>query len=243
MITQNNHISYQINTTILELILLKSKLQKQTTNFDDKWKPKLITNEDLQDPPPNDDNENKQQQPIGKYLKKILDEKFEVSLVPADSVPYVTVDYQKNIIADYIKMKLGYECKHIQQFYGMAQINQNYFSVYEWTELGKLSEVYEKYDLDWSTKLRISLNILSGIIFLNCCDILHKSIKCENILMTEDMKPKISNIKFDINKNTSGNASSNAYANWLKDVYILAPEIIDIQNYPRRYTSKSQIFR
>ncbi|EXX75442.1 uncharacterized protein OCT59_019658 [Rhizophagus irregularis] len=239
VITQNNQINYQINTTILELLLLKSKVQKQSTNFDDKWKPKLITNDDLQDSPTPLEG-----QLTGKCLKKILiKENKQVSLIPADSIPYNTVDYQKNIILDYIKMKLGHECKHIHQFYGMAQLNQNFFSVYEWTDLGKLSEVYEKYDLDWSTKLRISLDILSGIIFLNCCDILHKSIKCENILMTDDMKPKITNIKFDFNnKNASGNATSHAYSNWLKDVYILAPEIIDIQNYPKRYTSKSQIY-
>ncbi|CAG8466822.1 3576_t:CDS:2 [Funneliformis mosseae] len=239
IITQNNHINYQVNTTILELILLKCKVQKQNTNFDDKWKPKLITSDELQDPP-SDDND---KQPTGtvKYLKKIFRREKKVSLIPADSIPYVTVDYQKHVIIDYIKMKLGNECKHIHQFYGMAKLNQNFYAVYEWTELGKLSEVYEKYELDWSTKLRIASDILSGLIFLNCCDIIHKSIRCDNILMTENMKPKITNINLFINKNTSSN-NSNAYANWLKDVYYLAPEIIDIQSYSRRYTTKSQIF-
>ncbi|CAG8541892.1 4445_t:CDS:2 [Funneliformis caledonium] len=239
IITQNNHINYQVNTTILELILLKCKVQKQNTNFDDKWKPKLMTSDELQDPP-SDDND---KQPTGtvKYLKKIFRREKKVSLIPADSIPYVTVDYQKHVIIDYIKMKLGNECKHIHQFYGMAKLNQNFYAVYEWTELGKLSEVYEKYELDWSTKLRIASDILSGLIFLNCCDIIHKSIRCDNILMTENMKPKITNINLFINKNTSSN-NSNAYANWLKDVYYLAPEIIDIQSYSRRYTTKSQIF-
>ncbi|UZO27471.1 uncharacterized protein OCT59_019664 [Rhizophagus irregularis] len=63
-------------------------------------------------------------------------------------------------------------------------------SVFGWAENGNLRELYEKFDIEWPRKLKIALNICRGIIFLHGCQILHNDIRCENILITENLEPK-----------------------------------------------------
>ncbi|PKY18099.1 hypothetical protein RhiirB3_405142 [Rhizophagus irregularis] len=68
------------------------------------------------------------------------------------------------------------ECKNVMAF--------------EWAELGTLRQLYLKKHILWHYKVRIALEICRGLIFLQCADILHHDLKCENILITENLEPK-----------------------------------------------------
>jgi hypothetical protein len=93
-----------------------------------------------------------------------------------------------------ILMKLS-ECKHILRFYGISMIENKNVTVFEWAELGTLRQLYLKKHILWHYKVRIALEICRGLIFLQCADILHHDLKCENILITENLEPKIYNFE------------------------------------------------
>ncbi|PKY42315.1 kinase-like protein [Rhizophagus irregularis] len=88
------------------------------------------------------------------------------------------------------------KCNYIINFHGLCEKDGSIFSVFEWTENGNLRELYEKFDIEWPRKLKIALNICRGITFLHGCQILHHNIRCENILITENLEPKISNFEY-----------------------------------------------
>ncbi|RGB37277.1 kinase-like domain-containing protein [Rhizophagus diaphanus] len=88
------------------------------------------------------------------------------------------------------------KCNYIINFHGLCEKDGSIFSVFEWTENGNLRELYEKFDIEWPRKLKITLNICRGITFLHGCQILHHNIRCENILITENLDPKISNFEY-----------------------------------------------
>ncbi|CAB5361443.1 unnamed protein product [Rhizophagus irregularis] len=88
------------------------------------------------------------------------------------------------------------KCDYIINFYGLCEMDGNTLGVFGWTENGNLKELYEKFDIGLSRKLKIALNICRGITFLHGCHILHHDIRCENILITKNLEPKISNFKY-----------------------------------------------
>ena len=93
-----------------------------------------------------------------------------------------------------ILMKLS-ECKHILRFYGISTIENNNVMVFEWAERGTLRELYSKKYIPWHFKVRIALEICRGLIFLQEADILLYDLKCQNILITESLEPKIYNFE------------------------------------------------
>ncbi|RGB35134.1 kinase-like domain-containing protein [Rhizophagus diaphanus] len=135
-----------------------------------------------------------------------------------------------------ILMKLS-ECKHILRFYGISKIDNNGVMVFEWAQRKTLKELYEKKDIQWHCKVRIALNICRGLVFLQQAEILHHDLKCENILMTQTLEPKIYN--FELARYYSGNTTSigsemNDTMRWM------APE--KLSNYNSRYTTWCEIF-
>ncbi|CAB4373870.1 unnamed protein product [Rhizophagus irregularis] len=135
-----------------------------------------------------------------------------------------------------ILMKLS-ECNHILRFYGVSKIDDNNVRVFEWAHRGTLKELYEKKDIQWHYKVQIALKICRGLIFLQKAEILHHDLRCENILMTESLEPKIYN--FNLARYTFGNTTTikeatNDAVRWL------APEkLID---YKSKYTTQCEIF-
>ncbi|PKY44373.1 kinase-like protein, partial [Rhizophagus irregularis] len=65
--------------------------------------------------------------------------------------------------------------------------------VFEWAEHGNLRELYLNNNIRWDAKISIARDICRGLAFLHSVNILHHDLKCENILITEKMQPKISN--------------------------------------------------
>jgi hypothetical protein len=135
-----------------------------------------------------------------------------------------------------ILMKLS-ECKHILRFYGISTIDNIGVMVFEWAQRKTLKELYEKKDIQWHCKVRIALNICRGLVFLQQAEILHHDLKCENILMTETLEPKIYN--FEYARYYSGNTTS--IGNEMNDTMRwTAPE--KLTDYNSRYTTWCEIF-
>jgi serine/threonine protein kinase len=59
------------------------------------------------------------------------------------------------------------KCDYIINFYGLCEMDGSTLGVFGWTENGNLKELYEKFDIEWSRKLKIALNICRGITFLH----------------------------------------------------------------------------
>ncbi|CAB5386958.1 unnamed protein product [Rhizophagus irregularis] len=86
--------------------------------------------------------------------------------------------------------------KDAPQFVSRKEINGENVMIFEWAEYGTLRELYLNYNIEWDAKISIARNICRGLIFLHAVEILHHDIRCENVLITENMLPKICNFKF-----------------------------------------------
>ncbi|GBB95586.1 hypothetical protein RclHR1_02570020 [Rhizophagus clarus] len=93
-----------------------------------------------------------------------------------------------------ILMKLS-ECNYILRFYGISTNENHNVMIFEWAELGKLSQLYSNKKILWHRKIRIALEICRGLTFLQEDGIIHNDLKCQNILMTESLEPKIYNFE------------------------------------------------
>ncbi|GBC43732.2 kinase-like domain-containing protein [Rhizophagus irregularis DAOM 181602=DAOM 197198] len=137
-----------------------------------------------------------------------------------------------------ILMKLS-ECKHILRFYGISSVENYSVMVFEWAERGSLRQLYEQKDIQFHYKVRIALEICRGLIFLQCADILHRNLKCENILMTESLEPKIYNFELACYTNDVNNISLSIDSESAGDILPwLAPETLSNS----QYTIQCEIF-
>ncbi|CAG8439464.1 8529_t:CDS:2 [Diversispora eburnea] len=82
---------------------------------------------------------------------------------------------------------------YIIKFLGISCGTSEKVLVYEWAEYGSLREFYMKYQIRWNHKLKIAADICRGLVFLHGCEIFHHDIRCANILITENLTPKIAN--------------------------------------------------
>ncbi|GES97466.1 kinase-like domain-containing protein [Rhizophagus clarus] len=135
-----------------------------------------------------------------------------------------------------ILMKLS-ECEHILKFYGVSKIDNTNVLVFEWAHYGTLKELYEKKDIQWHYKIQIALKICRGLIFLQKVGILHHDLRCENILMTQNLEPKIYN--FNLTRYIFENIAT--LRQEIDDaVRWLAPE--KLINFKSKYTTRCEIF-
>ncbi|CAJ0919208.1 18860_t:CDS:2 [Entrophospora sp. SA101] len=115
------------------------------------------------------------------------------------------------------------QCKYIIKFYGISNVNSHNALIFGWAEKGNLKDLYNTHYIDWVTKLKISYDVIRGLLFMHNGEILHHDVKCENILIDEDGNAKVSN--FELSRNLSGETSRisnlNDYIPWL------APEKIE----------------
>ncbi|KAG9295860.1 hypothetical protein G9A89_006599 [Geosiphon pyriformis] len=113
------------------------------------------------------------------------------------------------------------EGKNIIQFHGLSRIDGTNVMVLEWAERGNLREVYQAWDIDWPTKIKIATDICRGITFLHAVNIFHHDIRCENILLTDRNEPKIANFHLSRYAQT---ATTNIKQKVFEIVHWLAPE-------------------
>ncbi|CAG8568808.1 40732_t:CDS:2 [Gigaspora margarita] len=126
---------------------------------------------------------------------------------------------------------------NILKFYG-TYINENCVTVVsEWVELGSLKEVYENGQIRFDKKIQIATKICRGIMFLHTCTILHHDIRCENILITKNFEPKITNFEYS---RFMDREKSISFDELLERVRWAAPEKLKHTNL---HTSACDIFR
>ncbi|KAF0505757.1 kinase-like protein [Gigaspora margarita] len=82
---------------------------------------------------------------------------------------------------------------NISKFYGGIKHNNQMEMIIEWSQYGDLMTYYMNHKLDISIKLKFALEICNALVFLNAVNFLHRAIKSENILITNDLKAKIAN--------------------------------------------------
>ncbi|CAG8713443.1 2818_t:CDS:2 [Rhizophagus irregularis] len=87
-------------------------------------------------------------------------------------------------------------CPYIIKFHGLSEISTEKVMVYEWAELGTLKNVYKNYKIDWEAKISIARDICRGLAFLQSVRIFHHDIRCESVLINENIQPKLTNFKF-----------------------------------------------
>ncbi|XBI03100.1 hypothetical protein VPH35_131558 [Triticum aestivum] len=75
--------------------------------------------------------------------------------------------------------------------YFVANIFQ-YLRCYEYLPMGSLgNNLFESNGMDWNTRFRIIKGICQGLLFLHKIPIVHMNLKPQNILLGDDMEPKI----------------------------------------------------
>ncbi|CAG8565172.1 2126_t:CDS:2, partial [Racocetra fulgida] len=94
----------------------------------------------------------------------------------------------------------------------------------EWSNYGNLKMYYNQYKpLNISIKINIAFDICNGLVFLNAVNFLHRNIRSENILITNDHRAKLTNFCYSrLTANDSRKIN-------LKDTGIeyVAPEILE----------------
>ncbi|KAF0552065.1 kinase-like protein [Gigaspora margarita] len=116
------------------------------------------------------------------------------------------------------------ECQCIVKFYGLSEIDGKEVMIFEWTEMGNLKEVYDKKYISWNLTARIVFQICKAIMFLDSVGIFHNDIRCENIMMSRFMVPKLANFYFAVQHND--NEKSIAINQPINVVNWMAPEKI-----------------
>jgi serine/threonine protein kinase len=109
--------------------------------------------------------------------------------------------------------------------------------IVEWAHYGSLRDTYEAYDIPWTRKLHIATDICRAITFLESVEIYHHDLRCENVMITNHLEPKLAN--FEYARSTGGTTSS--IGDLMKVVHWLAPE--KMHDRTSRYNSKCEIFR
>ncbi|KAF0528700.1 kinase-like protein [Gigaspora margarita] len=86
-------------------------------------------------------------------------------------------------------------CRYIIKFHGISNVDGQTVLVYDWAEKRNLKEYYSTKPLIWKSKLQIARDICHGLNFLCYVGVLHHDVRCENILLTDRLEPKITNFE------------------------------------------------
>lgn len=100
------------------------------------------------------------------------------------------------IIEKEIEIISGLEHENIIKLYEVVSNEKYHFLILEYCELGDLSEYLKKNELDERMTQEIFSQIISGIKYLYEKKIMHRDLKPQNILLTNDLKIKISDFGF-----------------------------------------------
>ncbi|CAJ0636883.1 7186_t:CDS:2 [Entrophospora sp. SA101] len=88
--------------------------------------------------------------------------------------------------------------RYVLKFYGYYKVESYYNFVYEWAEKGDLLKLYENNYINWVTKLKIAYDVVRGLSYLQSANILHHSVKCENILIDGMGDAKVANFDKEV---------------------------------------------
>ncbi|KAF0562503.1 kinase-like protein [Gigaspora margarita] len=108
----------------------------------------------------------------------------------------------------------------------------------EWSECGNLKEFISQNGLNFQNKLSFALDICKGLVFLNAVQVLHRDIRSENIIVTNNTA-KITN--FDVSRLMSGE-SQKIYIN-RDNIRYSAPELLKREpSMQDSYDSRCEVY-
>lgn len=150
---------------------------------------------------------------------------FEGSLISNGKTVAIKMfsDLTHNSISSfYSELSIQKDLSHpnINGFIG-ACMDVNLILITEYASEGDLSTYLKNNNVSWETKLKIVYDIALGMEYLHSrpTPIIHRDLKCQNILLTKDMEAKISD--FGLSKFEDGCNSQVGTLNWL------APEALE----------------
>ncbi|KAG6501714.1 mitogen-activated protein kinase kinase kinase 1-like [Zingiber officinale] len=116
--------------------------------------------------------------------------------------------------------------QNLIQFYGTDKDGSKLFIFLELATQGSLVSIYQKYHLHHSQVSAYTQQILEGLNYLHNQDVVHRDIKCANILVDASGSVKLADF---------GLAKEISKFNWAKSckgtVYWMAPEVVKTKPY------------
>ena len=162
----------------------------------------------------------------GKYNKDCICLKlFKPKTMDKSNISYE--DFKK-------ELELISKLKHqsIIGFLGFIVEKNKFGIVLEYCDNGSLESYLDnelnKNILSFETKLKILIGISKGMEYLHFKKIIHRDLKPDNILLTKDLNPKITD--FGISKKI-GDENSNTKTMKVGTSYYIAPEVVLTNNY------------
>ncbi|KAG8097896.1 hypothetical protein GUJ93_ZPchr0013g36683 [Zizania palustris] len=142
----------------------------------------------------------------------------EVSLLDQGS------NAQQSILAleQEIALLSQFEHENIVQYYGTDKEESKLYIFIELVTQGSLSSLYQKYKLQDSQVSAYTRQILNGLVYLHERNVVHRDIKCANILV--DVNGSVKLADFGLAKEMS---KINMLRSCKGSVYWMAPEVVD----------------
>ncbi|PAN45489.1 hypothetical protein PAHAL_9G122800 [Panicum hallii] len=141
----------------------------------------------------------------------------EVSLLDQGSI---AKDYILGLEQE-IALLSQFEHENIVKYYGSDKDESKLYIFIELVTQGSLSSIYQKYKLRDSQVSVYTRQILNGLIYLHERDVVHRDIKCANILVHANGSVKLADFGLaEISKNYMLRESKGS-------VYWMAPEVIN----------------
>lgn len=163
---------------------------------------------------------------FGSVYEGIADDGFfiaikEVSLLDQGALGRQSILYLEQEIA----LLSQFEHENIVQYYGTAKDDSNLYIFLELMTKGSLANLYQTYNLKDSQVSSYTRQILSGLKYLHDRDVVHRDIKCANILVDASGMVKLAD--FGLAKATKLNdvKSCKGTAFWM------APEVVKAKNH------------
>nr|CAG8514467.1 7121_t:CDS:2 [Entrophospora candida] len=130
---------------------------------------------------------------------------------------------------------------HILDFYGYSNNNnsKDYFVISQWMQYNLKDYLATNPTIPWPTKLSISRGIADALTSCHQKRILHYNIKSENVLLDENLQPKLYN--FGTKKELSVMLKSVNNLNSLSIAWC-APEVLSSENIIKSYNSASEVY-
>ncbi|CAO2835352.1 unnamed protein product [Amaranthus hypochondriacus] len=135
--------------------------------------------------------------------------------------------------------------RNILKLYACLLRGNTAFLVFEYMEMGNLFQVLHREikggqpELDWYKRYKIGLGVAKGLCYLHhdCSPpIIHRDIKCTNILLDKDYEPKIAD--FGVARATDESSDSSEFNCFAGTHGYMAPELA----YTRKVTEKSDVY-
>ena len=168
------------------------------------------------------------------YLYKNCDTGHEIARKQVD-ITFVNknVEKQVNDFQQEILVLAKIKHKHIVRYYGMHQDKYSISIFMEYAEGGTIRElILNKGALQEKVVSKYCQQILKGLAYLHESKIVHRDLKCANILLDCYNNCKLTD--FGISKHTDDIRSMSGGTTFCGTIYWMSPEIIRNEKYGKR---------